>query len=45
MHALEAAREDKELLSRAISKAENKLAKVKEDLERTAHNSVTVTGQ
>ena len=43
--ALEAAREDKELLSRAISKAENKLVKVKEDLERTTHKSTSVTGQ
>ena len=44
-NALEAAREDKELLSRAISKAENKLVKVKEDLERTTHKSTSVTGQ
>ena len=44
-HALEAAREDKELLSRAISKTENKLTKVKEDVEKNAHNTTSVTGQ
>jgi chromosome segregation ATPase len=45
IRGLEAAMEDKAMLSRAISKAEEKLAKVKEDQERNGHATTSVTGR
>ncbi len=45
LRGLEAAAEDRALLSRAISKTEEKLAKTKEDLERNTNATTSVTSK